>query len=117
MSERIHNLNKVMAALQQPELEKQIPQESLRELQTKTCTNPPPDEPHLPYAPNPKTSSSHPYVLKPIISLPDKFNNKRLRLHGFTNQILCIIHLQPLNKQYRVTNEVYKKGSRTIQIG
>ena len=40
-------------------------------------------------------SPSHPYVLEPTINLPYKFNGTRVYLHGSTNQILCIIRLQP----------------------
>ena len=40
-------------------------------------------------------SSSHPYVLKPTISLLDNFNSTRVYLRGFINQIRLIIWLQP----------------------
>ena len=91
----VDNLNQVMAALQQLQLENEILRESLRELQSGTSRNPPPAESQPPSAPGPTTSSSHPYVLEPTISLPDKFNGTRAYLRGFINQIRLMIQLQP----------------------
>ena len=45
--------------------------------------------------PSPTPSSSHPYILEPSVSLPDKFNGWRAHLHGAINQIRFIIRLQP----------------------
>ena len=95
MSDFIDNLNQVMAALQQLQLENEILHESLQELQSGASRNPPPFESQPPLAPCSTTSSSHPYVLKPTISLPNKFNGTRAYLRGFINQIRIIIRLQP----------------------
>ena len=84
-----------MAALQQLQQENEILRESLRELQSGTSNNPPLVEPQPPSAPTPTPSSSHPYVLEPSVSLPDKFNGSRVHLRGFINQIWLIIRLQP----------------------
>ena len=57
--------------------------------------NPPSTESQPPLEPGLSTSSSHPYVLEPTISLPDKFNGRRAYLCSFINQIRLIIRLQP----------------------
>ena len=92
----VDNLNQVMAVLEQLQLENEILQESLRELQSGTSRDPPPVESHPLSTRSPTTSSSHPYVLEPTVSLPDKFNGTRAYLRGFINQIRLIIRLQPL---------------------
>ena len=45
------------------------------------------EESQPPSEPSPTTSSSHPYVLEPTISLPEKFNGTWAYLRGFINQI------------------------------
>ena len=92
MLDSIDNLNQVMAALQQLQLENEILWESLRELQTGTSQNPPPAEPHPLSAPSPTIFPSYPYVLEPTLSLPDKFNGTRDYLRGFINQIRLKYH-------------------------
>ena len=88
-------LNQVMAALEQLQLENESLRRSLHELQNSTTHHTSPVEPHLSSASNPTPSSSHPYVLEPNVSLPDKFNGSRAHLRGFINQIRLIIRLQP----------------------
>ena len=88
-------LNQVMAALEQLQLENESLRRSLLELQNRTTNHTSPVEPHLSSASNPTPSSSHPYVLEPNVSLPDKFNGSRAHLRGFINQIRLIIRLQP----------------------
>ena len=95
MSGSVDNLNQIMAALQQLQVENEILRESLRELQSGSSRNPPAAESQTPSTPTPTMSSSHPYVLEPTISLPDKFNGTRAHLRGFINQIRLIIRLQP----------------------
>ena len=95
MSDSVNNLNQVMAALQQLQQENEILRESLRELQNGTSNNPPPTEPRLLSTPSTTPSSSHPYVLEPSISPPDKFNGSRVCLCVFINQIWLIICLPP----------------------
>ena len=83
MSGSVDNLNQIMAALQQLQLENEILRESLRELQSSTSRNPLP------------TESQPLYVPEPTISLSNKFNDTMVFLHGFINQIRLIIRLQP----------------------
>ena len=87
--------NEFMEALQQLQPENEFLRESLRELQSDTLRNPPPVQSQPSSTPSPTTCSSHPYVLEPTISLPDKFNSTRVYLRGFINQIQLIIRLQP----------------------
>ena len=82
MFDSVDNLNQVMVALQQLQLENEILRESLRELKSGSSRNPPPAESQPSSAPSPTTSSSYPYVLQPNVNLPDKFNDTSVGVWG-----------------------------------
>ena len=93
MSDSIDNLNQVMAALQQLQLENEIVSGSLPELQSDTSRNLPPTESQAMSAPSPTTSSSHPYVFEPTVS--QRTNSTTWGRICFINQIWLIIRSHP----------------------
>ena len=79
MLESSINLDQILAALQQLQLENANLRNSVKELQAATIVIPHPNVDH--------------YAVEPNVSLPDKFDGYRSRLRGFINQILLIICL------------------------
>ena len=112
MSDSTENLNQILAAMQQLQLENDNLRESLRRLQEGTPMdlqsiepNPPSSmtmqpallgpSPALGSTPIPVSTSYNPHAQEPKVSLPDKFDGTRSHFRGFINQIKLIIRLQP----------------------
>ncbi len=112
MSDSTDNLNQVLAAIQQLQLENDNLRESLRRLQERTPMDLESTEPNPlssmsmqpgPLGPLPTFSATpilastsyNPHAQEPKVSLPDKFDGTRTRFRGFINQIKLIIRLQP----------------------
>ena len=108
MSDSTENINQLLAAMHQLQLENENLRESLQKLQARTpmeLENEEPKHPptsrnlqHVELGPSSILAPSPPHPtssIEPNISLPDKFDGTRAQFRGFINQIKLIIRLQP----------------------